>query len=93
MPQLSLNATLPEYRNSTRRITNDLGQDIFVNQDQLLIEGGISLSQNIPYTGGRLSLNSNLEQIKLFGANSSTGYSVVPFSISYFQNSLFYNAF
>lgn len=92
LPQLSLNATLPEYRNSIRRLTNDQGEDIFVTQDQLVLEGGFSLSQNVPITGGRISLNSNLEQVKLFKANS-TRYSVVPFSVSYFQNSLFYNEF
>jgi len=93
LPQFRLRATLPEYRNSTRRIVNDAGQDIFVNQDQLLIEGGLSISQNISYTGGTLSLNSNLERVELFGINDNIGYSVVPFSLSYYQNSLFYNPF
>lgn len=93
LPQLRLNATLPEYNNAVRRITNDEGQDIFVNQDQLVLEGGLSLSQNIPYTGGTLSIASNLERIELFGLNDNIGYSVVPFSIRYYQNSLFYNAY
>src|SRR5690606_20918298 len=45
LPELRLNATLPEYRNAVRRITNDAGQDVFVNQNQLLIEGGLSISE------------------------------------------------
>lgn len=93
LPQLRFNATLPEYNKAVRRITNDDGQDIFVNQDQLVLEGGLSIAQNIPYTGGTLSLNSNLERIELFGLDDNIGYSVVPFSIRYFQNSLFYNPF
>lgn len=93
LPQLRFNATLPEYNKAVRRITNDAGQDVFVNQDQLLLEGGLSIAQNIPYTGGTLSLNSNLERIELFGLDDNIGYSVVPFSIRYFQNSLFYNPF
>lgn len=93
LPELSLNATLPEYRNAVRRLTNDEGQDIFVNQNQLLIEGGLSLSQNIPYTGGVLSINSNLERVELFGLEDNIGYSIIPFSISYFQNSILYNPF
>ncbi|MBP0905219.1 TolC family protein [Mariniflexile gromovii] len=93
LPQLRFNATLPEYNKAVRRITNDEGQDIFVNQDQLILEGGLSLAQNIPYTGGTLSLNSNLERIELFGLDDNIGYSVVPFSIRYYQNSLFYNPF
>ncbi len=93
LPQFRLNATLPEYSNSIQRITNDKGQAVFVNQDQLIIEGGLSVSQNVPYTGGTLSLYSNLQRVELFGLDDNIGYSVVPFSLSYYQNSLFYNAF
>ncbi|NMH89482.1 TolC family protein [Flavivirga algicola] len=93
LPELRLNATLPEYRNSVRRITNDSGQDIFVNQNQLLIEGGLSISQSVPYTGGTLSINTNLERVELFGLDDNIGYSVIPFSVNYFQNSILYNPF
>ena len=93
LPELSLNATLPEYSNAITRQPNDQGQDIFVNRNQLLLEGGLSLSQSIPYTGGTLFLRSNLERVELFGSNENINYAIVPFSINYFQNSLFYNAF
>lgn len=93
LPQLRLNATLPEYSNLIRRITNDTGQDIFVNTNQARIDGRLSLTQNLPLTGGSFSISSQLERISVFGDNQSTGYSVVPFSINYFQNSLFYNPF
>jgi len=59
----------------------------------LYINGGVSLSQNVPYTGGTLSLYSNLDRIELFGLNDNISYSVVPFSLGYNQNSLFYNAY
>ncbi len=93
LPELRLNATLPEYQNAVRRITNDAGQDIFVNQNQLLIEGGLSISQSVPYTGGTLSVNSNLERVELFGLDDNIGYSVIPFSVNYFQNSVLFNEF
>jgi len=93
LPELRLNATLPEYRNQLLRLTNDVGQDVFVNQNQLLLEGGLSISQNIPYTGGVLSINSNLERVELFGLNDNIGYSIIPFTIRYFQNSLLFNPF
>ncbi len=93
LPQLSLAATLPEYRNQVQRITNDVGQDIFVNQNQLRVEGGLSISQNVPYTGGVLSINTNLERVELFGLNDNIGYSIIPFTIRYFQNSLLFNPF
>jgi len=93
LPELRLNATLPAYQNAVRRITNDTGQDVFVTQNQLRIEGGLSISQSIPYTGGTLSVNTNLERVELFGLDDNIGYSVIPFSINYFQNSVLFNEF
>ena len=93
LPQVRLNATLPSYSNSSRRITNDNGQDIFVNQNQSRIEGRLSVAQNVPYTGGTLSINSQLERIDILGDNASTGYFVTPFAVNYNQNSIVYNPF
>jgi outer membrane protein TolC len=93
LPELRLTATLPQYTNAVNRITNDEGQDIFVTQNQLLIEGGLSVSQSVPFTGGTLSVNSNLERVELFGLDDNIQYSVIPFSINYFQNSVLFNEF
>ncbi|MCB0475075.1 MAG: TolC family protein [Flavobacteriaceae bacterium] len=93
LPQLRMNATIPEFSNATRRITNDEGQDIFVTQNQSVISTNLSLSQNVPYTGGSLSIYSSLERVNTYGDFKSTGYSFIPFSISYYQNSLLFNEF
>jgi outer membrane protein TolC len=93
LPQLRLNSTIPDYSNFIRRITNDNGQDIFVTTNQSRIEGRLSLTQNLALTGGSFSVSSQLERINVLGDNPSTGYSVVPFSVNYFQNSLLYNPF
>jgi outer membrane protein TolC len=93
LPQLRLNATVPQYSNFIQRLTNDSGQDIFVTTNQSRLEGNLSLTQNLALTGGSFSVSSQLERVSVFGDNQSTGYSVVPFSINYFQNSLLYNPF
>ena len=93
LPQVKLNATLPSYSNSTNRITTDTGQDIFVSQNQSRMDADLSISQNVPYTGGSLSVNTSIERIDIYGDNASKGYSIVPFSVNYFQKSLFYNSF
>ncbi len=93
LPQLSLKATLPEYSNSTRRIINDKGQDIFVKQNQSIIDASLRIEQKVPYTGGSFSINTQLERVDRFGSDKSTNYSLIPFSINYFQNSLFYNPY
>ena len=93
LPRVSLNATLPQYSNATQRITNDEGQDIFVNQNQSRIEAGLSINQKVPFTGGQFFVSSQLERIDRFGNDEATNYSLVPFSINYFQGSLFYNEY
>ena len=93
LPQLSLSATLPEYSNSIRRLTNDEGLDIFVKQNQSVIDAGLRIEQKVPFTGGALFINSQLERIDSYGDNETTNYSLVPFTINYFQNSLFYNEY
>lgn len=93
LPQLRLDVTVPQYLNSVNRITNDNGQDVFVRSNQSRIDGNLSLNQNIALTGGTISFSSQMERIDVFGNNSSTGFAIVPFSINYSQNSLFYNEF
>lgn len=93
LPQLSLRATLPEYSNSIRRITNDEGQDIFVKQNQAIFDASLRIEQKVPYTGGEFSINSQLERVDRFGSQKATNYSLIPFSINYYQNSLFYNPY
>tara|TARA_R110002126_G_scaffold291579_2_gene453906 strand:+ start:18110 stop:19564 length:1455 start_codon:yes stop_codon:yes gene_type:complete len=92
LPQLRLDATLPSYSNSINRLTNDEGVDIFVQSNQSILEGTLSLNQNLAFTGGTISLSSQLQRVDYF-ANNSKGFSVVPFSVNYRQNSLFYNPF
>ena len=93
LPQIGLNATLPQYSNAITRLTNDLGQDIFVNQNQSVIEAGLSITQKVPFTGGQFFVNSELQRIDSFGDDETTNYSLVPFSVTYFQGSLFYNEY
>lgn len=92
LPQLRLDATLPQYSNSINRLTNDNGEDIFVQSNQSRLEGTLSLNQNVAFTGGTLSFSSQLERVDLF-ANDATRFAVIPFSINYRQNSIFYNEF
>lgn len=93
LPQIRLDAVLPQYSNSIQRITNDLGQDIFVNQNQSRIEADLSINQKVPLTGGQFFVSTALERVDRYGDDSATNYSLVPFSINYFQGSLFYNPY
>ncbi len=93
LPQLSLRATVPEYSNAIRRIINDQGDYIFVEQNQSSIDAALQLEQKIPFTGGAFSINTQLERVDRFGNLKTTNYSLIPFSINYYQNSIFYNPY
>ncbi|NNG09225.1 MAG: TolC family protein [Arenibacter sp.] len=93
LPQFRLTATLPNYSNSITRITNDEGQDIFVNQNQSRIDGQLSVDQRVPFTGGILSINSEIQRIDRYGDVESSNYSLTPLSLNYYQNSLFFNPY
>ncbi len=93
LPQFRLTATLPNYSNSITRITNDEGQDIFVNQNQSRIDGQLSVDQRVAFTGGILSLSSEIQRIDRYGSVESSNYSLTPLSLNYYQNSLFFNPY
>ena len=83
LPQLRLQATLPQYRNSVNRIVLDDGSDDFRRSNQIRFDGSISLNQNIALTGGTISVSSQLERIDRFEPSESTGFAVIPFSLNY----------
>ncbi|PQJ78015.1 TolC family protein [Polaribacter porphyrae] len=93
LPQLRLDATIPQYRNSVNRITLDDGSDGFRRTNQTRFDGTLSLNQNVPLTGGTISVSSQFERVDLSEPFVATNFAVIPFSINYFQNSLFYNPF
>jgi outer membrane protein TolC len=93
LPQLRFDATLPQYRNSVNRITLDDGSDGFRRTNQIRFDGSLSLNQNISLTGGTVSISSQFERVDVSEPFDATNFAVIPFSINYRQNSLFYNEF
>lgn len=93
LPQLRFDATLPQYRNSVNRITLDDGSDGFRRTNQIRFDGTLSLNQNIALTGGTVSISSQFERVDVSEPFEATNFAVIPFSLNYNQNSLFYNDF
>lgn len=93
LPQLRFDATLPQYRNSVNRITLDDGSDGFRRTNQIRFDGELSLNQNIALTGGTVSISSQFERVDVSEPFVATNFAVIPFSLNYRQNSLFYNDF
>lgn len=82
LPEIIFNSILPHYSKSYNSIQNNDGSYSFVSNDYNQIDASISINQNIPLTGGILTIESSLERIRQNGDNSSIHYKSIPAKIS-----------
>lgn len=90
LPSLTFSST-PSFDHSINKLTMPDGSAQFVQQNQLVTDAGLSLSQNISFTGGTLSVNSSIQRLDLFGANNGSSYQTNPITIAYQQSLFGYN--
>ena len=94
LPSLTLNLTPAQYyRYITQRYDSNADMDVYREQQMFSAGGGLSIKQNLDWTGGTFYVDSDLEYMRNFGDTKSTQYSSVPFRIGYQQSLLGYNAF
>ncbi|MBQ8593585.1 MAG: TolC family protein [Bacteroidaceae bacterium] len=94
LPSLTLNLTPAQYnRNIVQRYDSENDRDVFRTQQSYFASGGLSVKQNIDWTGGTLYLNTSLDYLRSFGDNTYTQFSSVPFRIGYSQSLVGYNPF
>jgi outer membrane protein TolC len=82
LPEVMLNGTIPYYSKSYNEFQNSDGTYGFVSNDYSRINGNLSINQNIPLTGGKLSLETSLQRLDQYGDKSSTRYMGIPVQIS-----------
>jgi outer membrane protein TolC len=93
LPQLNLSGTLPDYSSAIDRVLQNDGTFAFPEREQFFMSTQLSLDQNIPFTGGRLSLGSGLQRTRVIRPDTRTDYFSTPLSLSYFQPMILYNDF
>lgn len=94
LPSLSLTFTPASYnRYMTQRYDFDQNIDIFRQQQMFSASAGLELQQNFDLLGGTFFLDSDLEYMRNFGANTYTQFSSVPVRIGYRQNLIGFNSF
>lgn len=91
LPSLSL-ASNPSFDHRINTVVLPDGTSAFVGQNQLSTDATLAVSQNIPWTGGNLSLRTGLQRLDLYGNNRSISYKSVPVNIVYQQNLFGYNS-
>ena len=92
LPSVSLQAFPLTYTNASILRYNSVTQtDEFIRSEYLASDMNLSVSQNLSATGGTFFVQSALDRIENFGANSFTQYSSVPFRIGYRQELFGFN--
>ena len=82
LPEMNLNATLPNYKNRYSLYPQDDGSYLFNKENNLQIDGELSIDQNIWLTGGSLSLNTSLEYLKQLDGNKRSNYMSIPVALT-----------
>jgi hypothetical protein len=91
-PSLTLTGTTPDYSTAFDKVWNSVdGRYDYHATNTLSNLGALSLSQNIGFTGGAISLNSDLTIFNDF-ENSSRKYITTPLSVGLTQPLFRYNA-
>lgn len=62
LPEVTFKGTAPYYSNSSSMYQKEDGSYDYVNNHYYKIDAGLSITQNIPWTGGTLSVESNLDR-------------------------------
>lgn len=76
LPELSLNATLPSYQKQYTSYMDSEGNYSFVATNTLEADARLSVSQNIPLTGGKLSLMTSLDFLHQFDGEGNRFMSI-----------------
>lgn len=85
LPELSFNATLPSYAREYTSYMNEQGDYSFVGTNTLQATGELSIKQNIPLTGGTVSVNSSLDFLRQFDGRVGNRFRSIPVALTLSQ--------
>ncbi len=82
LPEVVFDGVLPYYSKSYNQLQNPDGTYTYVSNDFSRLDAAISINQNIPWTGGKLSIESSMQRLDQFGNNSTTKYMAIPAAVT-----------
>jgi outer membrane protein len=92
MPMLKFDGTLPDFSRSIDDITQPDGTEVFIRRQLSRTSMNLSLTQNIPFTGGQVFMSSNIQRIDNFD-DTTFSYLTTPLNIGIRQPIFEYNSF
>ncbi len=94
LPSLNLYGNLASFDRSLRQLQNfETGELVYTGNYNMQNSIGLSISQNIGFTGGRLSIYTDLSRIDQFGVDAGKTWYAQPVTLYYEQPLLAYNRF
>lgn len=91
-PQIRLDATLPDFNRTVDQIALPDGLTFF-NRTDLFNSAGLSISQNVMQTGGRVFASTELRRLDVFtGPSEGTQYFSTPIAVGFEQPLFGYNS-
>ncbi len=82
LPEMNFTATAPNYSKSYNTYQQEDGAYTFVRNNYLQASGGISIDQNIWFTGGTISLNTSLDFLKQLSFDKTSRFMSVPVALT-----------
>jgi len=85
LPEVTFDATLPSYQKSYTSYQLSDGSYTFVRNNNLQLNGALSVTQSIWPTGGTLSLNTSLDYLRQLSGSPSSRYMSIPVALTLSQ--------
>lgn len=82
LPEVTLSATLPSYNDRYTAYMNQDGEYSYVRTHNLDAQAELSVKQNIPLTGGTVSLSSSLDYMRQFEDGGSNRFLSIPVALT-----------
>jgi outer membrane protein TolC len=92
-PSLVFDATFPDFSRSIDVITQPDGTELFIERQIARTSFNMSVTQNIPFTGGQLFMNSAVQRIDNLGDSTYNSYLSTPLNIGIRQPIFEFNQF
>ncbi|MBO4943093.1 MAG: TolC family protein [Muribaculaceae bacterium] len=85
LPEFIFKATAPSYAKQYSTYMDQDGKYTFVGTNSLQATGQLSITQNIPLTGGKVALNSSLDFLRQFDGGTANRFMSIPLALTLSQ--------
>jgi len=85
LPEFSFKAEAPSYAKQYSTYLNEDGGYSFISTNTLQANGELSITQNIPLTGGKVAVSSSLNFLRQFDGTAGNRFMTIPLALNLTQ--------